>query len=73
MYARAKYKEENVRMGIRGEGELTDAYLARYVGYVNVIIPQILRGELSRARAEEGGTAAAPRRIDHKSASLKYR
>lgn len=31
------------------------AYLVRYAGCVNVIIPQILKGELSHARAEQEG------------------
>lgn len=34
----------------RSEGTTGDAYLVRHVGYVNVIIPQILKGELSHAR-----------------------
>lgn len=44
------------------------AYLVRYVGCVNVIISQILKGELSHARVEQEG----PRRIDHRSDFLKY-
>jgi len=31
------------------------AYLVRYVGCVNVIIPQILKGELSHAHVEQEG------------------
>lgn len=40
----AKYEKENKE---RHDG-MVDVYLARYIDYVNVIIPQILKGELSQ-------------------------
>ncbi|CAL1683674.1 unnamed protein product [Lasius platythorax] len=49
--ASAKYERENKEWN----DEIVGAYLARYAGYVNVIIPQILKGELSHARAEKKG------------------
>jgi len=47
--ASAKYENEN------GDEMRGRAYLVRYVGCVNVIIPQILKGELSHARVEQEG------------------
>lgn len=47
----AKYEEENEA---RTRAGMVGAYLVRYVGYVNVIIPQILKGESSRTRRTRG-------------------
>lgn len=68
-----KREERNMRRRMRLErGDGGCAYLVRYVGYVNVIIPQILKGErelsYGRARGEEG----RPGRIDRRSGFLKY-